>query len=439
MKLSEILEQLESGKGYTLEKPWKLAEDVPTVVIPITVLTPPQFRDYYVLPEVEGKVKLTDTGRISGVRLTNKADKSVFVKNGTIFQGKGTQSRALNFSVIVEPEMEEVVEVSCIHASHPISGGAAFVGLAMSPKRTEAALRSRNQHAVWQSVSTHAYAVSMASRRPESEFTQSRVATDDLAGQAVRFEKFDERVKEAVARFPNIANQVGVIVISLNGVEGLELFDHPDSWKAMYKQVAKKYSESYVQEDKTGIFTIDPEKATAVAVEFVRKLKMAKEKPIHQDGYSTFLLEAEGLTGEYTMLKGGVIHLTASTIDKPTRENASLQAAVARGRSSSMAKAVSHWTTAVADTNDTNAAFTGGLARRGAPPLYKKLLKKPAPWSEILKDTKLSKATLSRRLQEATAAGDMDLKLRSNGITVYNLTDAGKKKYQAAKTYMVTA
>jgi hypothetical protein len=56
-------------------------------------------RQYITMPETE-EVLVSDSGTINKINLKNGSKENVFVRSGTIFEGKGTQSRALTRSTV---------------------------------------------------------------------------------------------------------------------------------------------------------------------------------------------------------------------------------------------------------------------------------------------------------------------------------------------------
>jgi hypothetical protein len=110
--------------GFHFGKPKRVEDKALAVVLPI--LRDGKFeRDYLVYSETEGVIA-TDSGMINKVNLKNNTDKKVFVRSGTVFAGKGTQSRTITRSAILFPGKEIALDARCVHASHGIRTGSEF-------------------------------------------------------------------------------------------------------------------------------------------------------------------------------------------------------------------------------------------------------------------------------------------------------------------------
>jgi hypothetical protein len=111
--------------GFQFGKPDRPSDTSLACILPILRETA-QKRQYVTLPEAGDKVVISDSGSINKVMLKNTSEENVFVRSGSIFGGKGTQSRALMRSAVLFAGQEVGLEVRCVHASHHISKGSAF-------------------------------------------------------------------------------------------------------------------------------------------------------------------------------------------------------------------------------------------------------------------------------------------------------------------------
>jgi hypothetical protein len=78
-----------------------------------------------------------------------------------------------------------------------------------------------------------------------------------------------------IHRMPRVENQVGVVIFDLNGVVGLELFDHPDSWKAPCEDVIRQYAD-VIEQKLPDYLSIDIDKAVINIKAFWSLLKKAQ-------------------------------------------------------------------------------------------------------------------------------------------------------------------
>jgi len=105
---------------YKLGDPWKYSEEALAVVVPITRKGAPE-RNYTTMYEVLKEFEMEDSGDIDIVKIQNKTGKAVFVRAGTIFEGK-TQNRASQNSGVYQPGKQDV-KVRCVQQTHGITGG----------------------------------------------------------------------------------------------------------------------------------------------------------------------------------------------------------------------------------------------------------------------------------------------------------------------------
>ena len=153
LSTSTILEALsEESMGFRFGKPERPNESSLACILPILRETS-QERQYITLPETE-QVLVFDSGTINRLNLKNTSKKNVFVRSGTIFEGKGTQSRAIMRSAVLFPGTEVALDVRCVHQTHGIRSGAEFkyggiTPLSVDSRVYSAGYRPQDQHATW--------------------------------------------------------------------------------------------------------------------------------------------------------------------------------------------------------------------------------------------------------------------------------------------------
>src|SRR5215510_148262 len=153
---STILQAIsEESMGFRFGKPERPNESSLACILPIIRETS-QERQYITLPETE-QVLVFDSGTINKVNLKNTSKKNVFVRSGTIFEGKGTQSRAIMRSAVLFPGTEVALDVRCVHQTHGIRTGAEFkyggiTPLSVDSRVYSAGYRPQDQHATWNAV-----------------------------------------------------------------------------------------------------------------------------------------------------------------------------------------------------------------------------------------------------------------------------------------------
>ncbi len=315
MGIANLLQELTDREGYRLGEAWRLNEKSLLVVVPVVKERPFGDRDYLTVEEAKETLELKDSGSISGIKARNKGDKPVFVRVGTIFGGVGTQSRGAEKSTVLEPDRSEEILVKCVHASHPISTHASFNVAASSSPMDTSFLHRSSQHQVWARVG-HTYGL-YASARAGSSY--SALAQDNLTATLSSVATARKDIDELVSKIPvELGGQVGLCVIDLDGVKDFEAFDHPDSWTAVSKSVARKYAPELDRPGKL-VFDLKKEALEETVTEFLKSLVVidtASAKVEKGAGFAVKTLSQGDIAAEYTELAGKGIHLIAARREK---------------------------------------------------------------------------------------------------------------------------
>jgi hypothetical protein len=367
LSTSTILEAIsEESMGFSFGKPERPNESSLACILPILRETS-QERQYITLPETE-QVLVFDSGTINKVNLKNTSKKNVFVRSGTIFEGKGTQSRAIMRSAVLFPGTEVALDVRCVHQTHGIRTGAEFkyggiTPLSVDSRVYSAGYRPQDQHATWNAVrhttssmramyraeapEEAAIAPQTAPRRASllSDFFGSSersapaqrvqapaapasvpvpAAVGDVFGGYARgednlkqnFDEFARSFDSILSKARLHENQVGLALITDTGCKTVELFDLAASWEAIHKDAVKRMGTELLRgADSTNVFEYKPENA----VNAVRKVLgldyktnlIYEHKPSNGEPHvAIFGLTASRYVGEIVELDGRVIHLT---------------------------------------------------------------------------------------------------------------------------------
>jgi hypothetical protein len=213
---------------------------------------------------------------------------------------------------------------------------------------------------------------------------------------------------------PRVENQVGVVIFDLNGVVGLELFDHPDSWKALCEDVIRQYAD-VIEQKLPDYLSIDMDK---VVVNIKAFLELAKESAEHPEGDDTTLLTGK-VAGEYTMLKEKMIHLLLAREEKTNgqpqqgqRENVESRTRFTNQvRSRSFVNESVFFNEApIHPSRPTTSRNTADFEERyfshvKSKELLQELKKEPKSWSDLSKIFSKSVSTQQRIIDEAIALG----------------------------------
>lgn len=296
---------------YQFKEPWRATDRSLTIIVPI-VAKQVGSRNYVVLEKVKNNVKIEDTGRIGEAKITGDVGKPTFIPGGTMLKG-ATQARATLFGIVVTPQKTEPIPVHCIHASRVIRPGAHFTSAGRAPVKVYSSmLSSLHQWDTWAAVSIYG--------RSLPSTLHITASHDDLVSLVEEIQKFRENLKEILKSIPSYINQTGVVIIDNDGVLGLEMYDHPDSWKALEETIVKSYYEAFAKEDKTGIFETDLEKVIVIIKAFMEEIKNSQEEEVFNKNNSrTIIVKAERYIGEYTKLNGKTIHLLVTRLENKMR------------------------------------------------------------------------------------------------------------------------
>lgn len=308
--LKTILKDIIEQKNIRLGEPWKFKKDSVGILIPI-MKDDDGKRDYVLLEEVKDKLDIKDTGSIDQIKVKSKTDEPVFVRMGTIFEGD-TQARAANTSIIIMPakEKEIVVPVSCVHASHAISGGTNMRAGGYAPRETMVMFVAKaDQGRVWNSVNRY------HSKQSAKLASVGAVASDNLSETMKTVEKGKKEIKEILKEVPVLENQIGVIVLDVDVVKAIEMFDSSKSWQAFHEEIIKKYDDILTKGGKGDLFEVKlkPEAIQEAIEEFVENIGLSEQKSVFKDGIAeTFSLIHSKVLGEFTVLGDKVIHVFAT-------------------------------------------------------------------------------------------------------------------------------
>lgn len=423
--MKDLISQLKA-EAYEFKEPWRATDKSLTIIVPI-VAKAAGTRGYVVLEEVKDKIKIEDTGHIGEAKITGDVDKPTFIPGGTMLKG-ATQARATQFGIVVIPQKTEQIPIQCIHASRGIRAGAAFTPAGQTPRKVYSMmLASRNQSRTWNAVS-HYSAMALA------ETPQVTVAQDDLIGVVEETEKFREDLKQLLKGIPSYINQVGTVIIDTDGVLGLEMYDHPDSWKAFSESIMRSHAEALAKEDKLGIFKADMEKIVPTILAFLSQIEKAKEEEVfNRNNARTVILKVEGYVGEYTELNEKTVHFLVTRCEKepsPKLETRLPQRQpwprYTRQERTTPAIAVPSETSAFYTTTAGDVGTTDWLRRRKKKwmPLLNQL-EQPKTWTALKSELPIAKATLSDRIKKLEQAGAIEKHKDENGIIRYSLTGIG--------------
>lgn len=343
MIVESFLNDLNNEIGFKFGTPWRYSDKSMGVIVPILKIGDIGKRNYITLEEIKDQdVKFKDSGIIDKVIIESSWPDPIFIRSGTILKSQGTQTRAVENSVVIVPQevkekvaTEQEIKVRCIYASKGIRAGTSFTYGGDTPIEVRSALLSRSgQSRTWAAVgrSTHRFmssgSVSMGGHRYGNTTLGSRssyrirslrnISYDNLAGVMEEVDNFQNNVNEILKKVPMFEDQVGAIFLDMKDVVGIELFDHPKSWEAIHKEVEKRLGESATKEEEKTFFKPDYEQVKPLALGFLKKLIDSEkiESSKGSDVFTVTFLKGDGVVGEATSIYGKVVHLVGMKVDK---------------------------------------------------------------------------------------------------------------------------
>jgi len=277
-------------------------------------------RGYITLDEaVEKKLAvIPESGEISKIIVRIEGKKPVLVVEGDIVVG-GWQNRVVNISLLLEPGKKHFIPVSCVEegrwwardsltslmeneALFVPSNSSAFAELRR--KKVRHFLEKESpfvlQEMVWEEVDSMLWSAGILP------------PTKDL------FQFYEEKraqIEEILAEFEPVEGQVGAIIGLGNRIVGIEVFDHPDTWKVRWRKTLTAYASDVVgmlgrEKDAKG--RLSQERAE----EFLREVTSAfesegKEVPAPVGLGKHYLLTTGNVEGFALVHEGRPIHIFA--------------------------------------------------------------------------------------------------------------------------------
>ncbi len=346
--ISDILLDIAAEQnGYTIGKPWRFTEHSLAAVVPLVRETQ-EPRGYLLFGE-SGKVKVKDTGSINELELVNQDEWPVLIKGGEVLEG-ATQSRAIAMSQVLMPGEKVIAQCACVYSTKGIRHGQGMEvgGYAPVDVRNEVfagryrkdghlndnyCYDGRIQNRVWQGVKEtsanfansvtgiHAFMAHAGGDRaageplgagPDSLRTTPvraasyRTPSEDLVG---RMSENQVLLKDVLKNVPKVDNQVGLVMLTMQGLESMELFNHPESWVAIRKAILGADADKIADiADQNGLFEFREDKAKEI-IHGLLRAEYEESEMVKKDQTSTFVLSSERFTGEVVVLNDAPIHV----------------------------------------------------------------------------------------------------------------------------------
>lgn len=362
--------------GYSYGKPLRVDEKSLAVVLPILRVTS-LTRQYVSFPETE-KVLVFDTGKIDEMEAENQSDQNVFIRSGTLFRGSTQEralqrsavlfpgkkvklgvrcvhrSRGISPNAKVEYGGLTTLDFDTSNYAHGYTfkdQGATWSNVLKSTTAMNAKMGkpsdapnvgSQAQYGGYlrrsgligasgpeshpgvegfmpdmSSAQNAVYFASAASSGPSvppvdlhaSAFSGPK--SDDLHAS---FNEFAKHFDDILSKVKLVDNQAGLALITQNGVETVEFFDHMASWKALHDSAVKRLGSSIVDDGSENVFDYKPEKAIeqvnrVLGIDFKENLILEHRPSNGEPKVVITGLTGGGYVGEVVELDERVIHL----------------------------------------------------------------------------------------------------------------------------------
>lgn len=82
-------------------------------------------------------------------------------------------------------------------------------------------------------------------------------AGDNLVASVDEMTRFNREVEKMLSKVPaDLDNQIWVVIIDSRGVLGLEVFDHPMSWRAFSRSIVRNYADILARNEGETVFSL---------------------------------------------------------------------------------------------------------------------------------------------------------------------------------------
>lgn len=230
--LKTFLTNIIDGRlGFKLSAPWKYSEETLGVVVPILRENSPD-RFYVTMYEVLDQLDIKDTGHINQVELQNDCGMAIFVRVGTIFEGK-TQNRAAQHSGVYQ-DNSQTIDVRCVQQTRGICSDEKMKFGDIAPPSVTISLMTGDQSNVWERVRRYGGtpivndSVSVVS---EDNVTLNAMDTTDTENKSSMSEnlgkawesinRYPDRLQSSVIYNVNVSNEGNVRISRVKPSEGV--------------------------------------------------------------------------------------------------------------------------------------------------------------------------------------------------------------------------
>jgi hypothetical protein len=247
--------------------------------------------------------EISEGGSVPNLKVANRGTEPVLILDGEELKG-AKQNRVLNVSVLIPPQSELVIPVSCTEAGRwgyndPVfreSGNVMSPSIKMQKMRSvsenmaSSGSRHSNQSQVWNEIDEIQDRHNVHSR------------TSAMEDVYVRHEQDLERIREA---FPRLEGQCGIYAEIGGRFAGIDLVSRDDVWKDLHDKILRSYALDVLGRNlkEAGIAADSLEKLIARLLE--GKVSSYKGVGLGDD----LRIQTEGLTGSALVWEKAIVNL----------------------------------------------------------------------------------------------------------------------------------
>ncbi len=184
--------------------------------------------------------EVDDAGEVPELKVRNRSDRKILVLDGEELVG-AKQNRVLNVTILIAPESETVIPVSCVeqgrwsYRSREFGSARRAMSASMRKKKSETVAMSLEEEGSFRSDQGTVWA--------EIDAKYARMATPASPTMAMAdlYEAHRETSEDYLKAFRPVDNQIGMVVFIDGEVAGVELLGKFESLKKNHSKLVHSY------------------------------------------------------------------------------------------------------------------------------------------------------------------------------------------------------
>lgn len=299
--IQTLLGKLEVGEAVYYEN---------LTILPLYYIKPEAVSGYPTLDEAldNNWLEITEIqgGRVPEVKITNRADKYIFLMGGEILTGC-KQDRIVGRDVLIGPKAKDVlVPVYCVEQGRWTHNSPRFYSknnLGTFYLRSQAQMQSRSsQSNIWEHVSESNRKMDVVSR------TNAYQELYDSPVVQRKIESYEKKMRD----LPHMHKDTIGVVVGLGGkIVSADIFTSPGMFNKLWPKLLKSLAASAIADDKKGSLGSED------AAEFLRRIynKDFARRAGVSEGVELYAVDDE-INGNAIVFANEIIHLAVFARDK---------------------------------------------------------------------------------------------------------------------------